>query len=253
MSSDALPSSVRDSAGAGVTLWLESGTMTPDEIRADRERRAAAARAAGRDEEAIRLYEEVLAADLDAGRFVAAVAVYQQVVLWKPADDALHRRLARRIAVARESLPAGSALGALPETALLAGIPPAQLAGALEKMSARRFPAGAVIVREGEAGDSLYLVTEGRVEVETRDEGERIVLGTLGPGDFFGEVSLLTARPRTATVTALTDLETLELRRADLVSLRAAYPDLERALAESQRTRAERTAEALIAQRRRRS
>jgi len=228
--------------------------MTPDEVRDDRQRRAAAARAAGRDEEAARLYEEMLAAELAAGRFVPAVAVYQQVVLWKPADDDLHRRLARRIAVARESLPAGSALGALPETALLAGIPPAQLAGALEKMAARRFAAGTAVVREGESGDSLYLITDGRVEVETRDEaGERVLLGTLGPGDFFGEVSLLTSLPRTATVTAVTDLETLELSRAALVSLRAAYPDLERALAESQRTRAERTAEALIEQRRRRT
>jgi cAMP-dependent protein kinase regulator len=228
--------------------------MTPDELREDRERRAKAARDRGRDDEATGLYEEILAADLAAGRFVPAVATYQRVVLWKPADDALHRRLARRIAVAREAVPAGSALGALPETALLASIPPAQLAGALEKMTARRFSAGTTILREGEAGDSLYLVTEGRVEVETRDEsGERVVLGSLGPGDFFGEISLLTSRPRTATVTAITDLETLELTRAALESLRAAYPDLERALAESQRTRAERTAETLIEQRRRRT
>jgi cAMP-dependent protein kinase regulator len=228
--------------------------MTPDEIRVDRERRAASARASGRDDEAARLYEEILTDELQAGRFVPAVAVYQQVVLWKPADDALHRRLARRIAVAREALPTGSALGALPETALLAGIPPAHLAGVLETMSARRFPSGTVIMKEGEPGDSLYLITEGRVEVETRDDaGDLVSLGTLGPGDFFGEVSLLSMRPRTATVTAVGDLETLELHRDALDSLRAAYPELERALAESQRTRAERTAEALIAQRRRRT
>ncbi len=227
--------------------------MTSEELREDRERRAEAARSAGRDEEAMGIYEEILAADLAAGHFVPAVAVYQRVILWKPADDEIHRRLARRIAVARESLPAGSALGALPETALLASIPPAQLAGALEKMAARRFPAGMTVLREGEPGDSLYLITEGRVQVETRDDaGERVLLGSLGPGDFFGEISLLTSRPRTATVTALTDVETLELTRASLESLRAAYPDLERTLAESQRTRAERTAEALIEQRRRR-
>jgi len=227
--------------------------MTPEELREDRERRAELAWSEGREEEAIRLSEEILAADLAAGRFVPAVAVYQRVVLWKPADDELHRRLARRIAVARESLPAGSALGALPETALLASIPPAQLAGALEKMAARRFPAGITILREGEPGDSLYLITEGRVQVETQDDaGERVLLGSLAPGDFFGEISLLTSRPRTATVTALTDVETLELTRASLESLRAAYPDLERILAESQRTRAQRTAEALIERRRRR-
>ena len=226
--------------------------MSPDESRLDLERRADTARQSGREAEALALYEQVLDSDLKEGRFSRAVAVYQRVILWKPADDGLHRRLARRIALARESMPAGSALGALPETALLAGIPPAQLAGALEKMVARRFPAGATILREGESGDSLYLITGGRVEVETLDDGERVPLGTLGPGDFFGEVSLLTARPRTATVTAMTDLEALELSRASIVSLRAAYPDLERALAESQRARAERTAEALIELRRRR-
>jgi len=151
-------------------------------------------------------------------------------------------------------LSAGAALGALPETALLAGIPPAQLAGALERMVARKFSAGTVIVLEGDAGDALYLITEGQVDVETRDEvGERVPLGTLAPGDFFGEISLLSSRPRTATVTARTDLEVLELSRASLASLRAAYPDLERALAESQRARAERTVETLIEQRRRRT
>jgi len=229
------------------------GRMSPDESRIDLERRADAARQSGRDADALALYEQVLDAELEEGRFARAVAIYQRVILWKPADDDLHRRLARRIALARETMPAGSALGALPETVLLAGIPPAQLSGALEKMVARRFPAGTTILREGDAGDSLYLITGGRVEVETRDDGgERVPLGTLGPGDFFGEVSLLTSRPRTATVTALTDLEALELSRASIVSLSAAYPDLERALAESQRARAERTAEALIELRRRR-
>jgi hypothetical protein len=228
--------------------------MSPDEARSEKERRAEAARAAGRDAEAIALFEEILREDLAEGRFLRAVAVYQRVILWKPGDDELHRRLARRIALAREGMPAGAALGALPETALLAGIPSKQLAIALEMMVARRFAAGTIILREGDTGDSLYLITEGTVEVDTRDElGNRVALGALGTGDFFGEVSLLTSRPRTATVTARTDLETLELSRTALVSLRAAYPDLERALAESQRTRAERTAEALIEQRRRRT
>lgn len=228
--------------------------MEPRDDRSERERRAEAARQAGRDPEALRLYEELLAADLGSGQLARAVSVYQRVVLWRPGDHDLHRRLARRIAQARESDPGGTTLAALPETALLAGIPPAQLAGALEKMTARRFPAGVVVVNEGESGEVLYLITEGRVEVETRDDaGERLSLGQLGPGDFFGEISLLTFRPRTATVRAVTDLETLELDRAGLLSLRAAYPDLERALAESQRTRAERTAEALIEKRRRRT
>ncbi len=228
--------------------------VNAEDSRADLERRAESARLAGRDAEALGLYEEMLGGELLSGKFARAVAVYQRVILWKPADEELHRRLARTIALARDGVPAGAALGALPETALLAGIPPEQLAGALQKMVARRFPAGSAILREGEPGDALYLITDGQVEVETRDEmGERVSLAVLGAGDFFGEVSLLTSVPRTATVRALSDLEALELSREALVSLRAAYPDLERALAESQRARAQRTAEALIERRRRRT
>jgi len=221
--------------------------------RSVQEKRAEAARGEGRDAEAIALYEELLQADLAAGDFQGAVAVYQRVILWKPADEALHRRLARVIALARDAAPAGATLGALPATALLAGIPPQQLARALEKMVARRFAAGDCVIREGEPGDVLYLITDGQVEVETRDDvGDRLPLAVLGAGDFFGEVALLTALPRTATVKAVTELETLELSREALVALRAEYPDLERALAASQRARAERTAEALIEKRRHR-
>ena len=115
--------------------------MSPDENRVEKERRAESDRAEGRDAVALALYEELLASDLAEGRFSRAVAVYQHVILWKPGDDELHRRLARRIADARERMPSGVALGALPETALLAGIPSQQLAIALEKMVARRFPA----------------------------------------------------------------------------------------------------------------
>ena len=117
-----------------------------------------------------------------------------------------------------------------------------------ELMEQERYHEGAIVVHEGEEGDSMYVLAEGQADVV---RGGRTV-DRLLPGDFFGEISLLTSRPRTATVTALTGVETLELTRASLESLRAAYPDLERILAESQRTRAQRTAEALIERRRRR-
>lgn len=71
----------------------------------------------------------------------------------------------------------------------------AALAGAATEVS---FPAGHVIARQGEIGTGFFVVTEGAVRV-VRDG---IVLARLGPGDFFGELSVLDGQPRNATVTA---------------------------------------------------
>jgi CRP/FNR family cyclic AMP-dependent transcriptional regulator len=67
--------------------------------------------------------------------------------------------------------------------------------------------AGTVIAREGEPGVGLFIIVNGTAEVTIG--GKRKT--RLGPGDFFGEIALLDGGPRTATVTAVTDLELLGL------------------------------------------
>jgi small-conductance mechanosensitive channel len=67
------------------------------------------------------------------------------------------------------------------------------------------YPAGAAVVRQGDSGDSLFVVATGRVEVSVHAPGggpERH-LATMGPGDYFGEMSLLTGAPRSATIRAV--------------------------------------------------
>lgn len=71
--------------------------------------------------------------------------------------------------------------------------------------------AGDVIVREGDAGDAAYIVAEGECEVHKRVQGGTAVVKILGPGDVFGEMAILTAGPRTATVVAKTDATMLVL------------------------------------------
>jgi flavin reductase (DIM6/NTAB) family NADH-FMN oxidoreductase RutF len=73
----------------------------------------------------------------------------------------------------------------------------------------RPFRAGETIVRQGDPGDDLYVVLEGRVRVE---RGGRAV-ESLGEGEFFGEVAVLDRRPRSADVVAETDVRTLRLSR----------------------------------------
>lgn len=76
-----------------------------------------------------------------------------------------------------------------------------------EEFNERRFPAGHAVALEGEGGLVFFVVESGEASVEVH--GEQV--GTLGPGDSFGEVALIDRRPRTATVTASTDLTCFSL------------------------------------------
>ena len=69
------------------------------------------------------------------------------------------------------------------------------------------FGRGEEIIRQGEQGDSLFVILRGRVEVRVASEGQEEVVDTLGAGSFFGEMCLLTGAPRSATVRAVEDVE----------------------------------------------
>lgn len=79
------------------------------------------------------------------------------------------------------------------------------------------FPAGREILREGDPGVDFYLVDRGVVEVATRTPaGASVALATLQRGAFFGEVAMFTGAPRTATVTALTDVSVVRFDKRDI-------------------------------------
>src|SRR5436853_4678744 len=66
----------------------------------------------------------------------------------------------------------------------------------------KSYPKNAVVLTEGEMGDSLYMIQSGKVKVFIGDEdGREIILKLLGPGDFFGEMSMIDKQPRSASVT----------------------------------------------------
>jgi CRP/FNR family cyclic AMP-dependent transcriptional regulator len=73
-----------------------------------------------------------------------------------------------------------------------------------EMATEKQVPKGTVIMTEGEVGDSLYTIISGRVKVFIGDEdGREIILKILGPGDFFGEMSMVDSQPRSASVSTL--------------------------------------------------
>ncbi len=92
-------------------------------------------------------------------------------------------------------------------------------------MDELKFNAGHTIVREGETGNLFYIITEGDVRVTIRDaDGDDIVLHELGPGGFFGELSMLTSEPRSARVIAVTNVTTLALERDEFFTFLKTKP-----------------------------
>jgi voltage-gated potassium channel len=96
----------------------------------------------------------------------------------------------------------------------------------------RDYPAGAVIMRRGEAGDCMYFVVEGEVEIQLQS-GPLY----LGPDDFFGELALLTGDPRNATVAAAQNCTLLALDIVDFHELLARQPELAHVIREEARKR----------------
>ncbi|HZE88149.1 MAG TPA: DUF1003 domain-containing protein [Verrucomicrobiae bacterium] len=88
-----------------------------------------------------------------------------------------------------------------------------------------RHPQGHELFAVGDPGDSLYVLTKGVVEVYFKDTtGRRIVLETLGAGGFFGELSLLDAGTRNASVVIKEDMEAIRVDRQDLDALIQRHP-----------------------------
>ena len=117
------------------------------------------------------------------------------------------------------------------DSALLANIPlfskltPDELAALTRLLTSRRFKASDPIVFLGEDGSEFYVVQHGKVSVsQTDDSGREVTLAELGPGNFFGEISLLDGGPRTANVTAATDAALLSLERSQFVQFLLQHP-----------------------------
>lgn len=71
------------------------------------------------------------------------------------------------------------------------------------------FPPGTIICREGESGNEMYVIQAGKVKITKRVQDQEKVLATLGPGDFFGEMSILNNKPRSATAEVVEEAKVL--------------------------------------------
>ena len=81
------------------------------------------------------------------------------------------------------------------------------------------YEPGSVIIRQGEIGETFYVIESGRVQVSVAQDGEERVIAERGPGEYVGEIALLLKVPRTATVEALTPTRLLALHKDDFDQL----------------------------------
>lgn len=104
---------------------------------------------------------------------------------------------------------------------LFSGLTPEQRGVLVLHFTARTVQPGERIIRSGDKADSVYFISSGQVEVSVA--GKRI---KLGPGDFFGEMALISGLPRSADVTALDYSKFATLNRRDFRRFLSRYPDI---------------------------
>ena len=93
------------------------------------------------------------------------------------------------------------------------------------------FSQGELIIREGESGRSIYVILDGRVKVFTKDQsGNDLGLATLGVGQFFGEMSLVSGKPRSSSVVALASSVLVELSSASMIKVIKENEDVKKVL-----------------------
>jgi len=108
------------------------------------------------------------------------------------------------------------------------------LSGLAPFFATENFPAGRDIVCQNDPGDKFYIIVRGRVDVWRMEEhsGRTLRVASLHDGDFFGEITLITGFPRTATVRTVTPCTCISIERGQFLRMMDGFPDLRRELSE---------------------
>ena len=109
----------------------------------------------------------------------------------------------------------------------LAILPEEELAGLGERMRPRQYRSGTIIFHRDDPGTTLHIINNGLVKlVLASQEGREVTVSILGPGDFFGELSLLDGGARSASAVTLEATETLTLDRDPFVAILERHPEV---------------------------
>jgi CRP-like cAMP-binding protein len=168
--------------------------------------------------------------------FAAGAVIYYSASLFLEKKGAAVRYVTqfREYALARKQADANERIKLLATCDLMRHLPAEEIEQILPCIHGRRLKAGEILFRAGDPGDALYIVARGKVEVLTNGvscaEASGGAIAVLGEGHAFGEMSLLSGGPRTATIRAAEDTDLLEIGKHDFDKLVAADRQLANAV-----------------------
>jgi len=129
----------------------------------------------------------------------------------------------------------------LAKSPLFRSLKPEQRRELIEQAALEVHEPGSFVIQEGDDGNHLFVIKSGDMEVYTSLKDERIDLATLGPGEIFGEISILTGSPTTANVVALTRAELVKFSRSEVVNMAEKHPQVAHLLSETKEHRVHET------------
>ncbi|QDQ29341.1 Crp/Fnr family transcriptional regulator [Chitinimonas arctica] len=119
-------------------------------------------------------------------------------------------------------------MATLKQIPLFYGLSDDELAHIEASAVAKTYPKGTIIINEGDAGSSMFLLMQGRLKVFVSDSnGKEYVLAVLGPGEYVGELSLLDDEPRTASVETEEQSTFLVIQKEDFLALLHNHPGIQ--------------------------
>ncbi|UCD70698.1 MAG: cyclic nucleotide-binding domain-containing protein [Syntrophobacterales bacterium] len=190
----------------------------------------------GRDGEAIAQYKQLARQYVWDGFLIQAISLNKIILRIDPSQEGIDRELADLYAQAGASsqIPAeGQTVERkLPEIPLFSDLNRNELHEVISHLKAKRVAKEKLVCKEGDPGDSIYIISSGKVGIlkySIKKQGD-ILLAKLGEGDFFGEFGFFSDRKRHATVKALTDLEVLEISRDDFDEIAKVHPRIRNVL-----------------------
>ena len=188
----------------------------------------------GRRAEALEAYREASERFSRSGFLIQAIAVNKIILRLDPSQNQIQEQLATLYAERGISAWEGAGAGAnppLPVIPLFSDLKKDEFLSLMQKIQSRQFRQGEIACRQGERGDSLFVISRGKVGIFREDPGrEKVFLNTLQEGDFFGEFAFFSQAPRTATVEALEETEILEISKDDLDEVIREFPGVSRVL-----------------------